>query len=133
MLLNTPSTDSRMNNCLWPRAAIGLLAAHIGYRSFQTGSIPIPAADMLLHMAFWGSVGFWLNIFWLDRRVRLFGVAWPLAIVIPTIGFAIVNYFSNAASPDNRITIIWLSSTIGMTFFWWLSRGSLRDSSVTTP
>ena len=118
---------------LWLQVALALLISLMAY----LGVLPYwlirwPFADKVMHFLLIGSVAFWLNLWLRGRTFQLLTWAIPLAIAIP-FSLALVEetlqFFSPIRSADLSDM---LSNTLGLLFFWWLSRKVLVMSDQNT-
>ncbi len=112
---------------LWIQVAIVFLVSQMAYMNYLPWHlIRWQHADKISHFVLFGAVVFWLNV-WLDGKlVRLFGLALPLAIVLP-FSFAIVEEGIQGLAPNRTASYEDLAADLsGMLFFWIISHFLLK-------
>jgi VanZ family protein len=84
--------------------------------------LALPYTDKVLHFLMFGSVAFWLHLWWGPRRLA--GV--PLAVAVP-FGLAVLEEGAQSFSSLRSAGLDDLAADLaGMLLFWWLCQWLLR-------
>lgn len=108
---------------LWPQIALMLLVTQMAYLGIMPWHLlRWPLADKVLHFLLFGSVVFWLALWWGPRKVRWRALTVPLPILVP-FAVALVEELLQQLSPRRTASLEDLASDLaGMLFFWWLAQ-----------
>ncbi|MEZ4663337.1 MAG: VanZ family protein [Caldilineaceae bacterium] len=125
------SGAARWRWLLWPQVAVVILATQMAYMAMlPLALLEWPFADKVLHFLLFGMVAFWLNL-WMDgKKVRTYGIAVPLAILIP-LSLAFTEECLQSLSPVRTFDLMDLSGDVlGMYTFWWISERFILSACV---
>lgn len=138
LLVPQSSWLGRLRWLLWPQVAVVLVATQMAYLGYLPWwLLAWPGMDKVLHALLFGSIAFWLNLWWDGRSIALSRPRWqlPLAVVVP-LGLIALEEGLQTLSP--RRSADWrdlVADLVGITLFWWLSQLARRrlSNSVTKP
>ncbi len=124
---------ARLRWLLWPQVAVVLLGTQMAYLGYLPWwLLRWPGADKVLHALLFGSVAFWLNLWWDGRVVRLPKLGWrvPLAMLVPLL---LITAEESLQALSPRRTADWrdlVADVCGIAIFWWLSQRVRRRLSI---
>jgi undecaprenyl-diphosphatase len=119
MVVDSGKRRSRWRWLLWPQIALMIVVSQVAYMGrLPVSVLRLPYTDKVLHFLLFGSVAFWLRLWWGPRRLA----GLPLAVVVP-FGLAALEEGAQAFSSVRSAGLDDLAADLaGMALFWWLSQ-----------
>ena len=127
------SGAARWRWLLWPQVAVVILVTQMAYMvMLPLTLLDWPYSDKVLHFSLFGMVAFWLNLWTGGKKVHVFGMALPLAIVIP-LSLAFTEECLQQFSPVRTFDLVDLTGdALGMCTLWWMSERFLTEQTNDT-